>query len=155
MSRRTERVASTIQQELAIIILRELNDPRIVGMPSITRVKVADDLSMADVYLTIMGSQGQQNAALNAIKHAAGLMRVRLTENMRLRQAPFLRFHIDDRLKKEMEVQDLLAAVAAENAEIDRRRAETEAVAGPTAEVTTTTAAEAVEEKQESKSHPE
>jgi len=155
MSRRTERVASTIQQELAIIILRELNDPRIVGMPSITRVKVADDLSMADVYLTIMGSQGQQNAALNAIKHAAGLMRVRLTENMRLRQAPFLRFHIDDRLKKEMEVQDLLAAVAAENAEIDRRRAETEAVAGPTAEVTITAATEAVEEKQENKSHPE
>lgn len=123
MSRRTERVASTIQQELAIIILRELNDPRISGMPSITRVKVADDLSVADVYLTIMGTPGQQSAALNAIKHSAGLMRVRLTENMRLRQAPFLRFHIDERLKKELEMQDLLAKVAAENAEIDRKRA--------------------------------
>jgi ribosome-binding factor A len=124
MSRRTERVASTIQQELAIIMLRELNDPRIKGMPSITRVKVADDLSIADVYLTIMGTPGQQSAALNAIKHSAGLMRVRLTENMRLRQAPFLRFHIDELLKKELEMQDLLAKVAAENAEIDRRRAE-------------------------------
>jgi ribosome-binding factor A len=124
MSRRTERVASTIQQELAIIILRELNDPRITGMPSITRVKVADDLSVADVYLTIMGTPGAQNAALNAIKHSAGLMRVRLTEQMRLRQAPFLRFHLDEKLKKEIEMQELLAKVAEENAEIDRRRAE-------------------------------
>ena len=124
MSRRTERVASTLQQELALIILRELNDPRITGLPSITRVKVADDLSIADVYMTIMGTQNQQTTALNALKHSAGMMRVRLTENMRLRQAPFLRFHIDERLKKEMEMQDLLAKVAAENAEMDRRRAE-------------------------------
>ena len=62
MSRRTERVASTIQQELAQIIMRELNDPRLVGMPSITRVKVSPDLSIADVYVTIMGTEGQQNA---------------------------------------------------------------------------------------------
>lgn len=123
MSRRTERVASTIQQELALIIMRELNDPRLTGMPSITRVKVADDLSVADVYMTIMGTPGQQKAALNALKHSAGLMRTRLTENMRLRQAPFLRFHMDENLKKELAMQDLLDRVAAENAEIDRRRA--------------------------------
>ena len=122
MSRRTERVASTIQQELAIIILRELSDPRLKGMPSITRVKVAEDVSVADVYVTIMGTPGQQQAALNALKHAAGLMRVRLTENMRIRVAPFLRFHIDENLKRELAMQELLRKVAQENAEIDRQR---------------------------------
>ena len=49
-----------------MIIMRELNDPRLSGMPSITRVKVSPDLSIADVYLTIMGTPGQQTAALNA-----------------------------------------------------------------------------------------
>ena len=58
MSRRTEMLGSTIQQELAEIILRELNDPRLTGMPSITRVKVSPDLSIADVYVTIMGTPG-------------------------------------------------------------------------------------------------
>ncbi|HEY7087001.1 MAG TPA: 30S ribosome-binding factor RbfA, partial [Tepidisphaeraceae bacterium] len=62
MSRRTERVASTIQQELAQIIMRELSDPRLTGLPSITRVKVSPDLSIADVYMTIMGTPGQQTA---------------------------------------------------------------------------------------------
>jgi ribosome-binding factor A len=123
LSRRTERVASTIQQELAQIIMRELNDPRLTGMPSITRVKVSPDLSVADVYLTIMGTPGQQTAALNALRHSAGLMRTKLTHQMTLRVAPFLKFHIDENLKKELEVHDLLAKVRAENEEIDRKRA--------------------------------
>ena len=123
MSRRTERVASTIQQELAHIIMRELNDPRLTGMPSITRVKVSPDLSIADVFVTIMGTAGQQTAALNALRHSAGLMRTKLTDAMTLRVAPFLKFHMDENLKKELQMQDLLDRVAAENAEIDRRRA--------------------------------
>jgi ribosome-binding factor A len=124
MSIRTDRVASTIQRELALIIMRELGDPRLVGaMPSITRVKVAGDLSVADVFVTIMGTPGQQTAALNALRHSAGLMRTRLTEAMHLRVAPYLRFAIDEKLRKELEVQELLEKVAQENAEIDRRRA--------------------------------
>jgi ribosome-binding factor A len=124
MSRRTERVASTIQQELAMIILRELSDPRLVGMPSITRVKVSPDLSVADVFVTVMGTPGQQTAALNALRHSAGLMRTRLTSALTLRVAPFLKFHLDENLKKELEVQELLRKVAEENAELDRRRSQ-------------------------------
>src|SRR3954463_5627094 len=103
VSRRTERLGSTIQQELAQIIMRELNDPRLTGMPSITRVKVSPDLSIADVYITVMGTPGQQTAALNALRHSAGMMRTRLTSEMTLRVAPYLKFHIDENLKKELE----------------------------------------------------
>jgi len=113
-----------------MIMLRELNDPRLVGMPSITRVKVSDDLSIADVFITVMGTPGQQTAALNALKHSAGMMRLMLTKRMTLRIAPFLKFHIDEDLKKELELQELLAKVAAETAENDRLRAEREAGAG-------------------------
>lgn len=125
MSRRTERVGSTIQHELAQIILRELTDPRLVEhMVSITRVKVSPDLSVADVYVSIMGTPGQQTAALNALKHSAGLMRTRLTKQLTLRIAPYLKFHIDENLRKELEMMELLDKVAQENAELDRRRRE-------------------------------
>ena len=106
-----------------MVIQRELNDPRLTGMPSITRVKVSEDLSMADVYITSMGTAGQQNAALNALKHSAGVMRTKLTKILSIRQAPFLRFHMDEQLKKEMAVLELLDQVAKENAELDRKRA--------------------------------
>src|SRR3954465_15113202 len=123
MSRRTEMLGSTIQRELAEMIQRDLQDPRLTGLPSITRVKVSPDLSIADVYITVMGTPGQQNAALNALRHSAGLMRTKLTAAMTLRVAPYLKFHIDENLKKELEVQELLRKVAEENAELDRQRA--------------------------------
>ncbi len=68
-------LGSTIQRVLADIIMRDLNDPRLTGLPSITRVKVSGDLSVADVYITVMGSAGHQQMVLNALRHSAGMMR--------------------------------------------------------------------------------
>jgi ribosome-binding factor A len=125
MSRRTDRLASTIQQEIATIIHRDLSDPRIAGvLTSVTRVRVSEDLSIADVFVTVMGTPGQQTAALNALKHSAGMMRTRLTKDLSLRQAPFLKFALDEDLKKELEMMELLDQVAKENAELDKKRAE-------------------------------
>ncbi len=124
MSRRTERLGSTIQQEIATMILRDLNDPRVRPLTSVTRVRISEDLSIADVFITVMGTPGQQTAALNALKHSAGMMRTRLTKDLSLRQAPFLKFHLDEDLKKELAMMELLDQVAKENAELDKKRAE-------------------------------
>lgn len=107
-----------------MIILRELSDPRLTGMPSITRVKVSPDLSVADVYVTVMGTAGHQAAALHALQHSSGLMRTRLTHSLQLRVAPVLKFHLDENLKKELDLMDVLRKVSQENAELDRRRTE-------------------------------
>ncbi len=106
--------------------MRDLADPRVIGLPSITRVKVSEDISVADVYVTIMGTPGQQTAALNALKHSAGMMRTKLTQNLSMRIAPFLKFHIDENIKREIEMLDILQKVADENAEADRKRAASE-----------------------------
>jgi len=118
-------LGSTIQRELAEMILRDLQDPRLTGLPSITRVKVSPDLSIADVYVTIMGTEGQQTAALNALKHSAGMMRAKLTKSLSIRVAPFLKFHIDEGLKKELAVLDAIRKATEE----DRQRAEESAAA--------------------------
>lgn len=130
MSRRTERLASTIQQELAQIMLRELDDPRIKMLPGITRVEVLEDLSVAKVYVAIMGTPGAQNACLNALKHSAGLMRSRLAKMLTIRQMPFLSFHLDEGHRKEVEMLELLHKIelerqATEAAKADRGDAET------------------------------
>jgi ribosome-binding factor A len=116
-------LGSTIQRELAAMILRDLQDPRLTGLPTITRVKVSADLSIADVYVTVMGTPGQQTAAINALRHSAGMMRTKLTKALTLRQAPFLKFHFDEDLKKELAVLELLQKVREENEELDRKRA--------------------------------
>src|SRR3954451_9271144 len=123
MSRRSEMLGSTIQRELAEFVQREMQDPRKPRIVGITRVKVSNDLEYADVYVTIMGTPGQQTAALNALKHAAGLMRTRLTKALSIRAAPFLRFQYDEQLKKELEVLDLIDKARREDEELQRQRA--------------------------------
>ena len=117
-------LGSTIQRELAEFIMRELNDPRLPTIVSITRVKVTDDLEYADVFVSMMGTEGQQTAGLNALRHSAGLMRTKLTKVLSLRQAPFLRFQMDEQLKKELEILNLIEKARAEQEELDRQRAE-------------------------------
>lgn len=122
MSRRTEMIGSTLQQELMSIIMRELNDPRLTGMPSITRVKVSADLSIADIFVTIMGSEGKQTAALNALKHSAGMMRQKLQKTLPMRTIPYLKFHIDEDLKKELNVLELIDKAVREEDELKASR---------------------------------
>lgn len=124
-------LGSTIQHELAVMIQRDLQDPRLTGLPSITRVKVSPDLSIADVFITVMGTDGQQTAALNALRHSAGMLRSKLTKSLTLRQAPFLKFNIDENLKKEIAVLDLIRKANQELAELDRVRAEQVQVDAP------------------------
>jgi ribosome-binding factor A len=121
MSRRTERLGSLIQQEIAVMIQRDLNDPRVPIVTSVTRVKVAEDLSTADVYVSVMGTEGEQQTALVALRHSAGVMRSQLTKALSTRTTPFLKFHIDENLKKEMAVLDLLNQVARERDEKEAR----------------------------------
>lgn len=119
-------LGSTIQRQIATMIMRDLNDPRLPpeSMPSVTRVKVSADLSIADVYVTIMGTPGQQTAALNALRHSAGMMRTKLTKALTIRVAPYLKFHLDEQLKKELDLMNVLQKVHDENEAIDRQRAE-------------------------------
>ena len=116
-------IGSQLQQELMNIIMRELNDPRIDGFPSITRVEVSSDLSSADVYVTIMGSEGKQSTALNALKHSAGLMRQKLQKSLPLRTIPFLKFQLDEALRKELDVLNLIDQAVKEE---DARKAKHE-----------------------------
>ncbi|MGN6504206.1 MAG: 30S ribosome-binding factor RbfA [Tepidisphaeraceae bacterium] len=122
MSRRTEMIASTLKQELMGIIMHQLNDPRLEGFPSITRIKVASDLSTADVFVTIMGTEGKQTAALNALKHSAGMMRQKLQKSLPMRTIPFLKFHLDEALRKEIQVLELIDKAVNEENELRGNR---------------------------------
>jgi ribosome-binding factor A len=69
-----------------------------------------------------MGTPGQQSAALAALRHSAGLMRTKLTKSLALRVAPYIKFHIDEQLKKELDLLNVLQKVREENEQIDHHR---------------------------------
>jgi len=49
--KRSDRVAQEIQKEIAVILQREVKDPRI-GMVTVSDVEVSSDLSYAKIFVT-------------------------------------------------------------------------------------------------------
>ena len=91
-SHRTERVASVIKRNVAVIIETEISDPRINGV-SVVDVSVSHDLRYATVWVYIYGNDEE---VLNALRNSAGYVRRLLSEQMsEMRIIPQIRFELD------------------------------------------------------------
>ncbi|MDT7943387.1 MAG: 30S ribosome-binding factor RbfA [Dehalococcoidia bacterium] len=100
MTRRTERLGALFRQELAELLRRELRDPRLLQIITITRVEVTPDLQHARVYVSVLGQEEEKEAALAALKGAAPYMRHLLGQRVVLRRIPLLHFHLDESLEE-------------------------------------------------------
>ena len=95
--KRTDRVADQLQKELAVLIQREVKDPRL-GMVTVSGATVSRDLGYADIYVTLLGEQDPERIKenLQVLKRAAGFLRSQIAQRIKLRHVPELRFHFDE-----------------------------------------------------------
>lgn len=128
---RTERIADQIQRDLAVLLQREIKDPR-VGLPTISGVKVSKDLAYADVYVTFMAINDPDKVAqaLEVLDNASGLLRSMLSKSIKLRVMPRLRFHYDETIVEGPRISALINAAVAEDKsrhhEEDQQRLDTD-----------------------------
>ena len=96
MSRRTERVAELLRDEVARVLQREAQDPRL-RLVTLTRVDVAPDFSHALVYWSIFETEGSQSVQTvqEGLESAAPFVRGRLARRLALKRMPQLRFRHD------------------------------------------------------------
>ena len=114
-TRRQEKVARVIREVVSDVIANHLNDPRITGFISVTRVEVTADLRSAEVYLSIFASaEGAKDRTLAAITHARARIQSFLAEALDSKFCPVLRFHEDEQFRKTLEVMKLIDQVANE-----------------------------------------
>ena len=109
---RTRRVGEQIQRELAGLVHEEIKDPRL-GMVSISGVVVSRDLAHARVYVSVLGGQEAVEESIRVLNHAAGFLRHRLGQRLRLRVVPQLRFHFDSSLAEGARMDALIHAALA------------------------------------------
>ena len=112
MSRRSERLAGEIRDEVARIVASELKDPRL-GFVTVTRVELTPDLRYARVYVGALGEEGEGGASLVALKKASGFVRSLLGRRLRVRFTP----EIDFRYDRGLEATDRVARLLEEDKE--------------------------------------
>lgn len=106
---RKEKMTSLVQQIVSEAIGQKLADPRIAPLTTVSRVKMTGDLTIATVYLTVLGDESAERNTLRAIQHASGFLQRTLAQELQARQCPELRFELDQSAKRAKETLRLLA----------------------------------------------
>jgi ribosome-binding factor A len=120
---RTQRVSQEMQKEIAIILQREVKDPR-VGMATVSGVEVSRDLAYAKVFVTFLDvlttapqDPDRVKNGIKALQDAQGFIRTLVGKAMRLRVVPELTFAYDDSLVEGMRMSNLVTNVVKNDAE--------------------------------------
>ena len=100
MSRRLERVNELLRHELSQLVARELHDPRIPILVTITRVESSVDLRYARVYFSVMGDSVEKSETMDALQSAAGFLRRTLKPRLVMRHIPILSFRLDESIEE-------------------------------------------------------
>lgn len=110
-TRRPDRVAEAIREEVATFLSEGAKDPRIVGLVTVTGVDVTRDLRHARVFVSVMGSDSERAATLDGLASVAGHLRSRLGRLLRLRVAPAIEFRVDESIARAARIETLLAQI--------------------------------------------
>ena len=126
MTRRGERVNHTIQRELGVLI-EGLNDPRLSKVISVTAVEVNRDLSVAKVYVSVLGTDMDRSDAIEGLRSAANRLRMEVSKRIVIRTMPRLSFFSDDTLQTGADIDQLIDRVIAQDS---RRHSDRDTVDG-------------------------
>ena len=92
------------------MLAREVHDPGI-GFLTITKVHVSQDLQVARVFYTTLGTETQRRATEKALRRASPFLRHQIGQRLRLRRVPTLEFMFDKSVETQDRVERLLQEI--------------------------------------------
>lgn len=108
ISKRIERLNSLLKEVISDIIRKEVRNPHINGLITVTRVSITNDLHHAKVYVSIMAPDVQKQETLMALKSASGFIATNSSKQVVMRYFPELTFKLDDSVDKHLRIESLL-----------------------------------------------
>ena len=114
--KRSDRVAQELKKEVAVILQREVKDPRI-GMVTVSDVEVSRDLAYAKIFVNLLFDTDQEaiDQGMKGLEKASPYIRSLVGKAMRLRIVPELRFIYDESLVEGMRMSNLVSNVIRED----------------------------------------
>ena len=96
-----------VREVAANAILFDLKDPRVKGV-TVTRVEVAGDLQHAKIFVSVMGTEKEQQLTMHGLKSAAGYIQTKLADRLTSRYVPHVTFVLDEGVKKSIEIARII-----------------------------------------------
>ena len=111
MNRRVQRLNHLFQEELAALV-RDIRDPRMASIVSITRVDASPDLENAQVHVSVLGDADEKRDTIEALSHAAPYLKRELLHRVSLRKVPVLHFTLDESIEEAARVLEIINRVS-------------------------------------------
>jgi ribosome-binding factor A len=112
MFKRSEKVAEAIHELISGLIVKGLKDPRI-GFVTVTGVKMTEDLHLATVYFTVIGSDNEKKATERGLNSAKGFIRKEMGKSLHMRYIPDLVFRYDESVEYGNRIESILKGLSA------------------------------------------
>ena len=91
--------------------LPSLKDPRI-GFVTVTGVRTTKDLSHATVYVSVLGSEKEQERTLAGLQSAHGVLQAQLAHELGTRRTPVLTFEYDPAIERGVRLTKMIDELA-------------------------------------------
>lgn len=114
IKKRIERLNSLLKEVISEVIRKEVRNPHVNELLTVTRVEITNDLHYAKVYISVIGTDTQKAETLNALQTAAGFIAVNSSKKVVMRYFPELTFKLDDSVDQHMRIEKLLGEISAE-----------------------------------------
>ena len=104
---RNQRLGNQVLRTLNELLRFETKDPRLDGV-SLTAVDLSRDLSVARVFFSLLDPNGDPVPVQQGLEKAAGFLRAKLGQAIKVRHVPELRFEHDDSAAESQRISDLI-----------------------------------------------
>lgn len=106
--KRTDRLNSLLKEVLSQVIREDVRNPHISSLVTVTRVEITTDLHYAKVFVSVIGSEQEKQAAISGLQSAAGFIAVQAAKKVVMRYFPDLTFRLDDSVEKYAKIEQKL-----------------------------------------------
>ncbi len=113
MAHRIERVNNLIRREVSELLQRQVKDPRLGNLVTITGVSTSPDLKYVKIFVSHIGSEEEKQTLLRGLTAASGFLRNELSKRLKLRRVPELIFQWDDSIERGARLLRLIDEVTA------------------------------------------
>src|SRR3954462_4723288 len=104
---RMRRVDQAMRQGVGGAPAHGVKAPRI-GFVTVTDVKTSPDLRHARVYVSVLGTDPEQEATLEGLRSAHGFLQTRVASELRLKRTPELAFELDHTAENAARLEQLI-----------------------------------------------
>ncbi len=108
------RVNEAVREVVSAHIAGDVKDPRI-GFVTVTGVDTSPDLRHARVYVSVLGSEEERQAALDGLNSARGFLQAQVGSELRMKRTPTLEFLNDPSIDHGIKMERLISDVVPED----------------------------------------